>query len=161
MTPVVSCLLRLHQQRELSQFSLSLTISMALPKFQVYTTDKTSPRSFSWLWFLRLPAIVFSIIVLGLTAATHTTFSNSGCSSPSKLSFNLAVVCQSSTNALAPTDQQTGRDILRHPHLPPPRLRPIAKSKTAPMDHLGPTRSRRLPLHPLARSGVYLKVQLQ
>ncbi|KAL6716667.1 hypothetical protein ACLMJK_006235 [Lecanora helva] len=64
---------------------------MALPKVQVYTTDKTSPRSFPWLWFLRLPAIVVTIIVLGITAANHTTFTNSSCSAPSKLNYNLAV----------------------------------------------------------------------
>ena len=65
---------------------------MALPKFEIYSQDKTSPRTFPWLWFLRLPAIVISIIVLGITAANHSTFSNSGCSAPSKLSYNIAVV---------------------------------------------------------------------
>ena len=59
---------------------------------QIYTTDKTSPRGFSWIWFIRLFQIVITLVVLAITAANVTSFHDIGCSAPSKLSFNLAVV---------------------------------------------------------------------
>ena len=59
---------------------------------QIYTKDKTSPRGFSWIWFIRLFQIVITLIVLGITAADVTSFHGIGCNAPSKLSFNLAVV---------------------------------------------------------------------
>ncbi|KAL2049279.1 hypothetical protein ABVK25_010457 [Lepraria finkii] len=58
---------------------------------QIYTSDKTSPRSFPWLWFVRLSAIVFSVIVLGITASDASKWDSWECSVPSKLSYNIAV----------------------------------------------------------------------
>ncbi|KAK4694963.1 hypothetical protein P7C71_g2698, partial [Lecanoromycetidae sp. Uapishka_2] len=58
---------------------------------QVYTTDKRSPRGFGWLWFIRLVAVIFTLIVLGITAGDITDFHGASCSAPSRLSFNLAV----------------------------------------------------------------------
>ncbi|KAK3177997.1 hypothetical protein OEA41_000129 [Lepraria neglecta] len=58
---------------------------------QIYTSDKTSPRSFPWLWFVRLPAIIFSIIVLGITASDASKWGSWECSIPSKLGYNIAV----------------------------------------------------------------------
>ena len=60
---------------------------------QLYTSDKTSPRSFKWLWFLRLVALLITLIVLGITASNTATFHNIGCDAPPKLLYNLAVVC--------------------------------------------------------------------
>ena len=59
---------------------------------QLYTSDKTSPRSFKWLWFIRLVALIVTIIVLGITASNTATFHNIGCDAPARLSYNLAVV---------------------------------------------------------------------
>lgn len=58
---------------------------------QIYTSDKTSPRSFPWLWYLRLVALILTFIVLGITASNTATFHNIGCDAPGRLSFNLAV----------------------------------------------------------------------
>ena len=59
---------------------------------QIYTSDKTSPRSFPWLWYIRLVALVITLIVLGITAANIATFHNIGCDAPARLLYNLAVV---------------------------------------------------------------------
>ncbi|CAD6580762.1 MAG: hypothetical protein ASARMPRED_000320 [Alectoria sarmentosa] len=58
---------------------------------QIYTSDKTSARSFPWLWYLRLVALIFTFIVLGITASNSATFHSIGCDAPGKLSYNLAV----------------------------------------------------------------------
>ncbi|KAL2038315.1 hypothetical protein N7G274_008964 [Stereocaulon virgatum] len=58
---------------------------------RIHTSDKTSPRSFPWLWFVRLPAIVFSIVVLGITASDASKWGGWECSVPSKLGYNIAV----------------------------------------------------------------------
>lgn len=62
------------------------------PRIEVYTSDKTSPRSFGWQWYLRLAAIVLTLIVLGITAANTSDFHKLGCNPPSKLGYNTAVV---------------------------------------------------------------------
>ena len=59
----------------------------------VYTSDKASPRSFPWLWYVRLVALIITWIVLGITASNTATFHNIGCDTPGRLSYNLAVVC--------------------------------------------------------------------
>lgn len=58
---------------------------------QIYTSDKTTPRSFPWLWYLRLVAIIGTLIVLAITAQNSATFHNIGCDAPGRLNFNLAV----------------------------------------------------------------------
>ena len=60
---------------------------------QIYTTDKSSPRGFGWLWFLRLLAIFFTLVVLGITVRDVADFHSASCSAPSRLGYNLAVVC--------------------------------------------------------------------
>lgn len=60
---------------------------------QIYTRDKTSPRSFTWLWYLRLVAFVVTFIVLGITVANTVAFHDIGCNAPGRLNYNLAVVC--------------------------------------------------------------------
>lgn len=64
---------------------------------QIYTSDRTSPRGFQSLWFARVAGVVFSLIVLGITAANSKNFNDIYCSVPDKLSYNLAVVCLPST----------------------------------------------------------------
>ncbi|KAL8859682.1 MAG: hypothetical protein Q9178_003796 [Gyalolechia marmorata] len=59
-------------------------------EFKVYASDKTSPRSFSWLWFVRLAQMLGTIIVLGITASSASDFNTLGCSVPSKLGYNIA-----------------------------------------------------------------------
>lgn len=59
---------------------------------QIYTSDKTTPRSFPWLWYLRLVAIIGTLIVLAITAQNSATFHSIGCDAPGRLNFNLAVV---------------------------------------------------------------------
>lgn len=101
---------------------------------QVYTSDKTSPRSFTWLWFIRIAAIVFSIIVLGVTANAEAAFGNSGCNAPAKLSYNLAVVSMevivtATTRFLT---YRTGNHLLVFPSLSTPFSwsQPISKTIT-------------------------------
>ena len=60
---------------------------------QLFISDKTSPRSFKQLWYIRLVALVVTLIVLGITAANTATFHSMGCDAPGRLSYNLAVVC--------------------------------------------------------------------
>ena len=71
---------------------------------QIYTTDKTSPRGAPYLWYLRIPAIAFSVVVLGITANDSSAFGSIACNAPAKLSYNLAVVCPSKYPILAHDD---------------------------------------------------------
>ena len=74
----------------------SLICALSGPKLfnmQIYTNDKTSPRSFPWLWYLRLVALVVTLIVLGITSSNTATFLDIGCNAPGRVSYNLAVVC--------------------------------------------------------------------
>lgn len=64
-----------------------------LCNMQIYTSDKTSPRSFGGVWYIRFVALVITVIVLGITAANTATFHSIGCDAPARLSYNLAVVC--------------------------------------------------------------------
>ena len=61
---------------------------MAMPNLM----DKTAPRGFPWLWFIRIGQLVLTLLVLALAAAKSATFSNYGCSIKAKLGFNLATV---------------------------------------------------------------------
>lgn len=58
----------------------------------VYTSDKTSPRAFQWIWFIRLLQITVSVVVLGITAANIASFHAISCTPPGKLDYNLACV---------------------------------------------------------------------
>lgn len=70
-----------------------LLLRPKLCNMQIYTSDKTSPRSFKGLWYIRFVALVITMIVLGITAANTASFHNIGCDAPARLSYNLAVVC--------------------------------------------------------------------
>ena len=63
------------------------------PRFSVHTADKTSPRGFNWIWFLRLAEIVVSLIVLSLAARDIAGLSSLGCNVPGKMAWNMACVC--------------------------------------------------------------------
>ncbi|KAL8733516.1 MAG: hypothetical protein Q9181_003564 [Wetmoreana brouardii] len=56
----------------------------------IYTSDKTSPRCFPWLWYVRLLQMVVTIIVLAIAASNAHDFSSIYCSVPSKLGYNIA-----------------------------------------------------------------------
>ncbi|KAL8940867.1 MAG: hypothetical protein Q9216_002587 [Gyalolechia sp. 2 TL-2023] len=61
--------------------------------WNIYTTDKVSPRCFPWLWFVRIGQMLLTLIILGLTAANANDFSSRmACSIPSKLGYNLAAL---------------------------------------------------------------------
>ena len=60
--------------------------------FPVYTRDRTSPRAFRWIWFIRLVQIFVTLAVLGITAANAASFDSISCSVPGKLAWNLACV---------------------------------------------------------------------
>lgn len=62
------------------------------PRFSVHTSDKTSPRGFPWIWFLRIAQAVISLVVLGLAATHISTLNDLGCSVPGKMAWNLACV---------------------------------------------------------------------
>ena len=59
---------------------------------QLYISDKTSPRFFKQLWYIRLVALFITLIVLGITAANTANFHSIGCDAPGRLLYNLAVV---------------------------------------------------------------------
>ncbi len=46
----------------------------------------------SYLWGLRFIQILFAVIIVGLTGSAISDWQSIGCSSPSKLSFNFAIV---------------------------------------------------------------------
>ncbi|KAG7005760.1 hypothetical protein G7Y79_00018g045670 [Physcia stellaris] len=54
------------------------------PRFSVHTTDKTSPRGFPWIWFLRIAQAFISLVVLGLAATHISTLNDLGCSVPGR-----------------------------------------------------------------------------
>ncbi|KAL8747854.1 MAG: hypothetical protein Q9190_000302 [Brigantiaea leucoxantha] len=58
--------------------------------FNIYTTDKTSPRAFPWLWFVRLLQMVITIIILAVAASSAADFNKISCSVPGKLGYNVA-----------------------------------------------------------------------
>ena len=62
------------------------------PRFSVHTADKTSPRGFPWIWFLRLAEILGSLIVLALVARDVSGLSQLSCGIPGKIAWNLACV---------------------------------------------------------------------
>ena len=62
------------------------------PRYSVHTSDKTSPRGFRWIWFLRLAEILVSLAVLGLAAKNVAGLAEPGCGVPGKMAWNLACV---------------------------------------------------------------------
>ncbi|KAL8688031.1 MAG: hypothetical protein Q9218_005955 [Villophora microphyllina] len=56
----------------------------------IYTSDRTSPRCFPWLWFVRLLQLLVTIIVLAIAASNASELSSIDCSVPSKLGYNIA-----------------------------------------------------------------------
>lgn len=64
--------------------------NMAPLGFPIYTRDKTSPRGFRWIWFIRVLQIWITLAVLGITASNAASFKDYSCSVPGKLAWNLA-----------------------------------------------------------------------
>lgn len=55
-------------------------------------SDKSAPRGFSWIWFIRFAQLVLSMIVLGLAAWNISDLKSLHCDAPSKMAFNVACV---------------------------------------------------------------------
>ena len=53
-------------------------------------TDKTAPRGFKLIWYIRIVQIIGTLVVLGL--AGLNAYGWSECSVPSKIAWNLACV---------------------------------------------------------------------
>lgn len=70
--------------------------------FPIYTRDKTSPRAFRWIWFIRIFQIFVTLVILGITAANAASFGNVSCGVPGKLAWNLACVRYSAIHAHLP-----------------------------------------------------------
>jgi len=70
--------------------------------FPIYTRDKTSPRAFRWIWFIRILQIFVTLFILAITAANTASFGNASCGVPGKLAWNLACVRHSALHAPLP-----------------------------------------------------------
>lgn len=57
----------------------------------LFITDRNVPRSFTWLWILRCVGIVLSLAVLGIAGSLVAALNEITCSSPPKISYNIAV----------------------------------------------------------------------
>lgn len=71
----------------IQQIEHSLSYIMAL-----FITDKNVPRSYTWVWILRIVGIVLSLVALGLSASLASALNSISCVSSSKINFNVAVV---------------------------------------------------------------------
>ena len=123
---------------------------MAPLGFPIYTRDKTSPRAFPWIWFIRLAQIFVTIIVLGITAANAASFGNTyygsnSCSVPGKLAWNIACVrtdlCPT-FSSLRPCSYSTGCPYVARFGLLPPVNRSHHPLQDPTMVDLHPARSR-------------------
>lgn len=72
--------------------------------FPIYTKDKTSPRAFRWIWYIRIFQILVTLVVLAITAANAASFENESCSVPGKLAWNLACVGRPSLSLICDTN---------------------------------------------------------
>lgn len=54
--------------------------------------DKSAPRAFPWIWYIRLVQIFLSVVVLGLAAANASALADITCGVPAKLGYNIACV---------------------------------------------------------------------
>lgn len=78
-------------------FTMSLLTNM---------TDKTLPRGFRWIWFIRLLQLVIALLVLILAAVDIQSVRNlyDGCGTPSRIAFNLACVSTGLMMMVLPLD---------------------------------------------------------
>lgn len=58
----------------------------------IRTSDKQTPRSFFWIWYIRIFQLVITLIVLAMAAANIASLGNISCRVPGKLAWNLACV---------------------------------------------------------------------
>lgn len=58
----------------------------------IRTSDKETPRSFFWIWYIRIFQLILTLVVLGIAAANIASFGNLDCSVPGKLAWNVACV---------------------------------------------------------------------
>ena len=55
-------------------------------------TDKTSPRGFSWIWYIRIAQFIITLLVIALAALNANAWRD--CSVPGKIAWNIACVCK-------------------------------------------------------------------
>ncbi len=58
-------------------------------------TDKSAPRAFPWLWYVRFAQIFLSLVALALAAKTASAIvgiDGGNCRVPSRTAFNIACV---------------------------------------------------------------------
>ena len=134
------------------------------PRFSVHTSDKTSPRGFNWIWFLRLAEILVSLIVLALVARDVGGLSSLSCGIPGKMAWNLACVrppfyCpRAQQPILTPT---AGGPLFPRSNLSDPLIWPEPSLQDPSMVDLHPNRSRCFIFHLLdfCRRGLDIRLQ--
>lgn len=58
------------------------------------STDKSAPRGFPWMWYIRLAQILLTLIVLAIAGRVAAAISDSdGCHVPRKVAWNIVCVC--------------------------------------------------------------------
>ena len=128
---------------------------------QIYASDKTSPRSFPWLWYIRLVALVVTLIVVGITVWNTASFSSAGCDAPARLLYNLAVVCPYPYSSVEyRLTLVLGRPLLHRSHLLHPRLGAIPHHQAYSVVHGGSAGPRYPRLHLLDLRCRHLLLQL-
>ena len=121
------------------------------PRYSLHTTDKTSPRSFPWIWFLRLAQFFISLLVLAVTAAAIALLvgpSDGGCSVPGKMGWNLACVGSTSPYLLGNLlTSNLGRSGAHFTRLLDSLIRHNEELQSLSMVDLHPTRFRCIDVH--------------
>lgn len=57
------------------------------------STDKSAPRGFTWMWYIRFVQILLTLIVIAVAAKVAAAISNGGdCHVPPKVAWNIACV---------------------------------------------------------------------
>ena len=72
-------------------------------------TDRSAPRGFPYIWYIRLVQIFFSLIVLAISAANASSLNSIACGVPGKLGYNIACVwCHGHLYALLHLTESAG-----------------------------------------------------
>lgn len=64
------------------------------------STDKSAPRGFYWMWYIRFAQILLTLIVVAVAATVAAAISNGDggdCHVPRKVVWNIVCVCSSVT----------------------------------------------------------------
>lgn len=59
------------------------------------STDKSTPRGFPWMWYIRFAQVLLTLIVIAVAARVAATISNGDgddCNVPHKLVWNIVAV---------------------------------------------------------------------